>query len=309
MMQEQQQGLFFRQLGATVKSGIGLGQGIRLTIASLPRRDRPTWEGVTLNLERGMALREALRPVRSQFSGWAIAVLVMADQSGAIAAVCPELAETMVEMAERRRLFRGFALRLLRMIWSWLMVIFLVTGGNVASQQFWVVGLLIALGLASFTYLGIHWQPLGDRLRFLPPFKQLFALQTLVHLGYLQLPLDCGISVGAAVEWMRREFPDPALQTILQKVEPKIRRGISLHEAMQPHFSLIVLQIIRTGEEAGTLPLSFEQIRQYYQRELRRKIQILNLQIMFISLVSFAFFVLLVGAQVLNTILGNLPSS
>ena len=73
MMQEQKQGLFFRQLGATIKAGIGLGQGIRLTIASLPRRDRPTWEGVALNLERGMVLREALRPVRSQFSPWAIA--------------------------------------------------------------------------------------------------------------------------------------------------------------------------------------------------------------------------------------------
>ncbi|NJN72618.1 MAG: Type II secretory pathway [Limnothrix sp. RL_2_0] len=308
-MKAQQQGLFFRQLGATVKSGISLGQGIRLSMGSLSRRDRPVWEGIALNLERGMGLREALQPVRSQFSTWAIAVLVMADQSGAIAIVCPELAEMMVEMAERRRLFQGLVLRLLRMIWSWTMVVFLLTGGAVASVHFWVVGFAVALGLTLFTYLAITWQPMGDRLRFVPPFKQLFKIQTLVHLGHLQLPLDCGISVGAAVEWMRRDFPDPALEQILHKVEPKIRRGISLHEAMHPYFSLMVLQIIHTGEEAGSLALSFGQIRQYYQRELRRKIQLLNLQIMFVSLISFAFFVMLVGAQVLNTTLENLPNN
>ncbi|MGB2926351.1 MAG: type II secretion system F family protein [Limnothrix sp.] len=309
MIKEQQQALFFRQLAATVKSGVSLGAGVRLAAAGLSQRQQATWQMVVLNLERGQSLRAALKPIQAEFAPWAIALLIMAAESGAIAEVCSELAEAMLEMAKQRRLLRGLVLRLLRMFWSWLMVIFLLTGGVAASAQFWLVSFGVAIGLVLLTYLALNWRPLGDRLRFIPPFKVLFELQTLINLGYLQLPLDCGVSIGAAIAWLQRDFPDPALSNILKKVEPKIRRGISLYEAMQPYFSLMILQMIQTGEEAGSLGLSFEQIRHYHQRELRRKVQLLNLQVMFVSLASFAFLVVLLGTQVLTSTLENLPTN
>ncbi|AFY39329.1 Type II secretion system F domain protein [[Leptolyngbya] sp. PCC 7376] len=308
-MDEQRQAVFFRELAATLKAGVGLGQAVRLSSLSAKGKRREQWQRIALKLDRGASLHSSLRSMTKEFSPWAIAVVGMAEKSGALAIACEDLAETLLEMSARRRLIRGMVLRLFRMLWSWAMVIFLLLGGVVTGIQFWFVATFVALGLVGFIYAAIHWQPLGDRLRSLPPFKNLYALQTLIHLGYLQLPLDCGVSLGTALTWLKRDFPDPGLKQILQRVEPQVRRGKPLSELIHPHVSLMVAQMIRTGEEAGTLPQSFKQIRQYHQRDLRRSIQLLNLQVLFISLMSFGFFVFLVGAQILNLLVNTAPTA
>lgn len=302
-MNEQQQALFFRQLGAALQSGVGLGQAVRMAAGNMPRRERELWQGVMLNLERGMNLRDGLQPVRSKFSGWAIAVLELAETSGALVQVCRELSASLVEMGDRRRLLQGMVLRTGGMVWSLVMIIYLLLGGGVAQGSFWVTGLVTAIAIVAFTYLAITWQPLQNICRKVPPLRHLFNTQTLINLGYLQLPLDAGLSLAAALEWLHHQFPDPALKPILQRVEPQIQRGTSLTTAIQPYFSLMVIQMIRTGEEAGTLSLSFAQIRQYYQRDFSRQISILKLQILFFSLLSFGFFVALLGADVIQSIL------
>lgn len=296
-----------QELGATLKAGVSLGQALRLTSLHLKGKQQQQFQQLALQLERGATLHRSFVKLQV-LSPWALAILGMAEQSGALQLACTELAITLTEMGDRRRLLQGMVLRLFRMIWCWAMVIFLLLGGTVASMGFWVIAILVTLGLVGLIYGAIHWQPLGDRLRYIPPFKNLFWLQTLINLGYLQLPLECGVSVGAAVTWLKKDFPDPILKKIMQQTEPQVRRGQSLTAALQPHIPLMVLQIIRTGEESGTLPQSFEQIRQYHQQDLRRAIQLLNLQVLVLSVLSFGFFVLLVGAQALTLFTETLPN-
>lgn len=302
-MNEQRQALFFRQLGAALQSGVGLGQAVRMAAQAQPRRQREQWQGVILNLERGQSLPEAFQSVRGQFAGWAIAVVEIAAMSGALAQVCREVADSLVEMGERQRLWRGMVFRSLGLIWSLVMVVYMLLGGAVTQGSFWWTGLLTAIALGGCLLMVVSWQPLQQGCRRLPPLKSLFHLQSLIYLGYLQLPLDCGLSVGAAVHWWRSQFPDLELQRIFSKVEPQIRRGTSLTQAITPYFPAIVVQMIKTGETSGTLPQSFAQIRQYYQRELSRKIAILRVQILLLSLLSFGLFVALLGADVIQTML------
>lgn len=306
-MNEQRQAIFFREVAATLKAGVGLGQAVRLASLSVKGKRKERFQQVALQLDRGANLQTSLAKLKA-FSPWVLSVIGMAEQSGALQLACTELSITLTEMGDRRRLLQDMVLRLLRMVWSWAMVIFLMLGGTITSFWFWVMAILVALGLVGFLYGALHWQPLGDRLHHLPPFKKLFALQTLINLGYLQLPLKCGISVGAALSWLKKDFPDPALKKIMQRTEPQVRRGKALSVAIQPHVPLMVLQMIRTGEEAGTLAQSFEHIRSHHQRDLRRAIQLLNLKVLVLSLLSFGFFVFLVGAQALTLFVETLPS-
>ncbi|ANV88410.1 type II secretion system F family protein [Picosynechococcus sp. PCC 7117] len=300
-MKEQQQALFFRQLGSTLKAGMGLGQAVALAMGEIPRRQREPWQGVILQLERGHSLRESWLPVRSQFSAWAIALLEMAETSGALVTVCRDVSDTLVEMAERRRLIRGMLLRGLVMVWSWVMVIYLLLGGSLLAGDFGTTALVTAIALMVFLYGAITWEPLRLGLRRVPPLRNITRLQMLIHLGYLQLPLDCGLPLTAAIAWLAEGFPDPDLQTICRRIEPQVRRGTDLTTAIAPYFSPMVRQIIRSGETAGTLPLSFSQIRQYYQRELFRRFTLLRVQILLLSLLSFGVFVALLGADVIQS--------
>ncbi|MEB3225730.1 MAG: type II secretion system F family protein [Synechococcus sp.] len=300
-MNEQQQALFFRQLGATLKTGMGLGQAVALAMGEIPRRQRETWQGVILQLERGRSLQDSLGAVRSQFSGWAIALLGIAETSGALVTVCSDISDTLVEMAQRRRLIRGMLMRTGVMVWSWVMVAYLLLGGEILGDSFATTALLVAIALMLFFGLALNWQPLRLALRRVPPVRGIVQLQTLIHLGYLQLPLDCGLPLTAAIAWLGQGFLDPDLQRICQRIEPQVRRGTDLTTAMAPYFSPMILQIIRSGETAGTLPLSFSQIRQYHQRELTRYFTVLRVQILLLSLLSFGVFVAVLGAGMIQS--------
>lgn len=291
-----------------LKAGVGIGQAVGLASMKTKGKGQLRWQQVGFQLERGASLAAAFKSLGQEFSPWVMAVVGLAEKSGALAIACEDLAKTLTEIVARRRLIRGMVLRLFRMVWSWTMVFFLLLGGVVTSLSFWLVATGVALVLVGFIYGAIHWPPLGDRLRYVPPFKRLFAFQTMINLSYLQLPLDCGISLGSALDWLKRDFPDPVINQMMRRVEPQVRRGKELSDTVQPYCSPMVVQMIRTGEAAGTLSKSFEQIRYYYQRDLRRAIQVLNLQVMLISLVSFGLFVFFAGSQMLDLLVLNLPN-
>lgn len=307
-MNEQQQAIFFQELAATLKAGVSVSQAVRLAGVNIRGKRQLHWQNIVFQLERGASLAASLNALGNVFSPWAVAVIGLAEKSGAVAIAAADLATTLTEMMTRRRLIRGMVLRLFRMLWSWIMVIFLLLGGVVTSWNFWLVGTLVALGLLALIYAAIHWRPLGDRLRYIPPFKRLFAFQAMINLSYLQLPLDCGMTLGSALDWMKQDFPDPVINQIMRHVEPQVRRGKALSHTIRPYSSAMVVQMIRTGEEAGTLSKSFEQIRYYYQQDLRRAVHFLNLQVMLISLISFGLFVFFAGAQMLELLVQNLPN-
>ncbi|MBV5260041.1 Type II secretory pathway [Synechococcus moorigangaii CMS01] len=302
-MNEQQQALFFRQLGATLKTGMGVGQAVALATGEIPRSQRAAWQGVIWQLERGHSLQESLGTVRSQFAAWVIALVALAETSGALVPMCRDLSETLGEMAERRRLIRGMLLRTLVMVWSWVMVVYLLLGGEILGGSLATAGLLVAIALLLFLGLALGWEPLRLALRRVPPLRRICQLQTLIHLGYLQLPLDCGLPITAAIAWLGEGFPDPDLQPICRRIEPQVRRGVDLTTAIAPYFSPMVLQIIHSGETAGTLPLSFSQIRQYYQRELSRRFALLRVQILLLSLLSCGVFVAVLGAGMIQSLM------
>lgn len=299
-MNPQQQALFFRQLAAVLKSGIPLAQGVGLSIHKLKRTQQQAWQKVCLSLARGQSLQTSMRPVAYQFFPWAIAVLSIAEECGSLEATCRELADRLDEIGDRRRLMKGMIIRFWILVWATGMVLYLILGGKAMTFGFWLMGVTIALGIVLLTFVALSWTPFQEGIRRMPPLKLLFDLQTLIHLGYLQLPLDCSLSILAAVEWLQSQFPDRQLQQKMQRITPKIRQGTSLTEAMQPHFPLLVMQLVQTGETAGTLPLSFDHIRQYYQREFNRQFMILRLQVLLLSMLICSLFVLLMGIQVLG---------
>jgi type II secretory pathway component PulF len=302
------QALFFRQLGAVSQAGIGLGQGIRLSSRDIAGRKRADWERVSLGLDRGLSLQEALKPVQTEFSPLAIAMLQIAEESGAIALVCQNLGDVLEEMGDHDRLVRGMIFRLWGMFWGLGMVLYLLLGGTFLSGAFLLVSIIWLLILVSCTY-GISKIPAIQAVcrQVIPPLRHLAALQTQINLIYIQLPLDCGISTSVAVDWMRTKFPDPQLKPIFQKIAPKIRHGMSLSQSLDKKLSPMVVQMMRTGEEVGTLSTSFEQIRAYAQQDFRRKLALLSLQVKIISLLSFGCLVLVAAAQSMGNNLQNLP--
>ncbi len=122
-MNEQKQAIFFQELAATLKAGVGVSQAVRLASANIRGKRQAHWQNIAFQLDRGASLESAFKSLGEEFSPWAIAVIGLAEKSGAVAIACEDIAKTLTEMMARRRLIRGMVLRLFRMVWSWAMVI------------------------------------------------------------------------------------------------------------------------------------------------------------------------------------------
>ena len=80
--------------------------------------------------------------------------------------------------------------------------------------------------------------------------------------------LDAGVQVSPAIKGFADQAKDPQFKEVVQAVWRRIETGTSLHEAFKEHPSFFpdeMVQLVRAGEESGTLPGTFGEIRRYLE--------------------------------------------
>jgi len=86
-----------------------------------------------------------------------------------------------------------------------------------------------------------------------------------IHMNSL---LDAGVHVSPAIKGFAEQVQDPQFRAVVQAVWRRIESGTLLHEALKEHPSYFpdeVAQLVRAGEESGTLPNTFGEIRRYLE--------------------------------------------
>jgi type IV pilus assembly protein PilC len=130
--------------------------------------------------------------------------------------------------------------------------------------------------------------------------------------------LEVGINIFEAISIIAEETEDKYLKKSLTDIEYMVRQGVELSNCMNQHFGVFpkfMVNMIRIGEESGTLDKTFHRLSEYYSREnaLKNKvaksmaypsvifiISILVVQILFI-------YVIPIFLSTISELGGNIP--
>lgn len=86
-----------------------------------------------------------------------------------------------------------------------------------------------------------------------------------IHMNSL---LSAGVQVSPAIKGFADNATDPEFKKVMQAIWKRIETGIPLHEALKEHPSYFpeeMAHLIQAGEESGSLPETFGELRRYLE--------------------------------------------
>lgn len=283
---------FFHQFAALLAAGLPVSRS--LAMAAQSGTAAAFCQQRSQQVAAGSSLAEALRGRGTPFSPWELSLLHLGETSGALAEVSQQLASHAAASKRRARLLRsmtrslGLAAAVAAGGLGWLL------GGHwwglaLAAVAAGAVGLGPTLGLTGFAHL--------------PGFRGIWEARSQIHLAELALPLRCGLSMDRAIELVVPRLPDPKLAGALQQAAAQVRRGRPLSQSLKGKVPSTTLQMIRTGEETGTLDTLLEKLGEYYEGELERQIHQLEGRLRPLGLLAMGAVVLVLGLRLLGQLL------
>ncbi|MTD41007.1 protein transport protein HofC [Erwinia sp. CPCC 100877] len=294
---------FLRQLAALLQAGIALEQGCRL-MAQLHELEgwRALLTQIAEQLAAGRTLSDTLSHWPGIFPSLFIALLRTGEQTGHLAECCERLAEQQARMHQLRQK----TLRALRYPLFTLAVALLVCSGLVgfvlpefaAIYQSFSTPLpaltqgvinvsqwLIRNGPILFSTMTIlltcwryvrrdeRWQDREQRMLMrLPLIAPLLRGQrlSLIHTT-LALTQRSGIPLMQGLEAAELALATRGWRAQLRRVRQRVTDGtpFSLALAQEPIFTPLCVQLVRTGEESGTLDLMLEKLAEWHTGKTR----------------------------------------
>ncbi len=100
--------------------------------------------------------------------------------------------------------------------------------------------------------------------RFTRANRQLLIVFS-IHMHSL---LSAGVQVSPAIKGFADQATDPQFKKVMQAIWKRIETGVPLHEALKDHPSYFpdeIAHLIQAGEESGTLPETFGELRRYLE--------------------------------------------
>lgn len=261
-------------------------------------------------VDQGQDLATAMSLNPPVWSAWTLALIRTAEYSGSLAPTCHRLAIAAEQQQRRVRLYRSVTLAGGITVSCLLLLLVVLGQGNRnfwVQPDFWIIaGLLLAgayvLGTRSLT------PSLYRSLAQLPVLKPLLEAQSMLYFSELELPLSCGVPMLSALELIRDRIPNPDLARNLAIASQQVARGQALSRSLQGKIPAIALQMIRTGEETGNLDEMLQKLSAYYEGELELKLRQLQGVLRPLSLLAGGAFVLVLGIQMVRSLLNALPS-
>lgn len=95
---------------------------------------------------------------------------------------------------------------------------------------------------------------------------------------YLALMLRIGTDLFKAIDILIADFDKPAMRALLYEIRENLEKGQPFHTAFEKypkHFSGVFINLVKAGEQSGTLEHTFEQLSVNLQREqaLRQEVR------------------------------------
>ncbi len=308
----QKKAWFFHQCAALLKSGITVQQTLNLVARECNPSFQRYLKQVSTAVESGQDLASALALNSRYFDRWTIGLIRLAEYSDSLTQACTLLASATEAQVRRERLYNSVRLSAIATLWSLLIltaVIFNRTPMGFIKPEFWLRSLVIGLLLLGISFLVTRYSSTGwqQLLMNLPVVGKLVQARSLLYLAQLQLPLSCGVPILTAVELVREHIPDPVMAANLAAAARKIRIGQTLTSSLEGKLPPIAMQIIRTGEQTGNLDNALQNLGEYYEGELQRRLRLLESSLRPLSVLAIGALIASVGIRGITLLLNSLP--
>ncbi|MBW4521909.1 MAG: type II secretion system F family protein [Scytolyngbya sp. HA4215-MV1] len=305
---------FLYQFATLLNTGFSVQQSLTLAGQNCNASFRQRLQQANRQVDQGQDLSSALAAPPAVFDDWTLTLLRIAEQSGALAEICHQLALADDRHHRHSRLYfsLGFSVIVIILGLLALPILLLHESDNFLSHPIvWLLGIfLLGLLLAianQFPSFPFRNEKVQQELSNLPIVGQIIQARSMLHLAELALPLKCGLSLLVAVELIHDQVPDLLLRSKLQIALHHLRLGTPLSQSLQGKLPAIALQLIRTGEETGNLDDKLQQMSEYYSRELDQLLHICQSVLKPISILVTGAVVVLLGVQTLTTLSNALP--
>lgn len=302
--------IFTRQFANLIESGLTITEGLNVLAK---QASNPALKNIILEIESrikdGSTFSESLSYYPKQFSQFYCAIVKAGEISGALEVVLDRLAD----FAEHEEEVRSDILATLTYpslimtvasITVYVLLTFIVPKltsmfeemgqtlplatriligiSGVLGRYWWL--LLSLIVIAAFMFRRISKIPeqklLFDRIILkLPVIGDIIQKSEIAHfVRTLSLLLESGVSMLVSLGAVGDTVTNKAIKGEIDKITQDIRDGISLSSAFTKslYFPAYVSNIIKVGEEGGTLEKSLKRIAVSYEQELNRKVRALT---------------------------------
>jgi len=308
----QEKARFFYEMAALLNSGLTVQQSLNLAGKDCHPAFRRYLKQIRQVAGNGQDLATAISLNAGYFDSWTISLIRLAQYSGALPQICTKIASDSETQIKRKRLYRSVRLSTITIIWSLLIltaVIFNRTPMGFIKPEFWLRSLAIAFLLILISFLASRYLKRGAPwLRYLPVVGRIIQTRSLIYFAQLQLPLSCGVPILAAVELVREHIPDVVMKANLSTAARHIRAGQTLSSSLEGKLPPIATQMIHTGEETGNLDTAMQNITQYYEGDLERRLGLIESSLRPMSIFAIALLIAAVGIRAIGLLLNSLPA-
>lgn len=159
---------------------------------------------------------------------------------------------------------------------------FLLAASDVLTQNWG----LILLGIGVFVALTLYWLKSShgknkmDRFKlYMPGIKTIFIQLYLVQsLRVMSLSLKHGVSVVDTLNACRDVVKNSLYRQFIQRVQYKVEEGAGIASSFSdtPFMPKLVEQMIKTGEETGSLPKVMARVAEHFEKELSRRLDAIS---------------------------------
>ncbi len=294
----------FHQIAVMLRSGVSLLDAVELTRKHSRIGCRKVWKKVADRVQQGGALTDALKEIGG-FSNLTIQLIAVGEQTGGLSTV---MAQAAIEMASTRKLkkqitkaVKGPAFTLLFAIG---LVVFMLTSVVPEIKKLlkimgkpmppmtqalidvsdWFMANAISLGVfAAVTVISIvvlyNWRPsrlVMDRFALrLPLLGYVFQLSgTVLFCRAMGLLLSSGVLIVEALKTMELLHGNKFMASHVAFAHSRVLQGSSLAEPLtdKSRYTPLVLQMIRVGENSGTLDDILVEMTDYHDELLQEAI-------------------------------------
>ncbi len=302
--------IFTRQLATLINAGLPLSQSLRTVAEQTDSKPlRLVIDQVITDVEGGSSLSKAFGLHPAVFNQVYVNLVAAGESSGTLDETLERLAfqqEKDAAIVSKIRgaltypvivvvVILGVLVFLLTSVLPQIAVLYndlnkdlpLITAIMVAVAQFiidfWYLLLLIVAGLlyGSFTYARTpSGKRLFDRMRMkMPLFGDLFMLLYMARFARTASTLlTSGVPMLETINISGKAVNNVHVGESLERAANKVKSGTALSKALEndPNFLRLVPQMIRIGEQSGSIDAMLAKIAAYYEDELDTKIKAIS---------------------------------
>jgi len=293
---------FTRQLSTMINAGIPIVRSIRSLASEEKQAFREILFQVADDVEQGETLSGALRLHPEVFSRLYTSLTESGEESGKLDVIMDQLADYLESVADIRMRVKT-AMRYPLFIFSFIALILLAFilfvipqfahiydgfGAKLPAPTQMVLSfsglirdnllvvLLLAAGLAGAIRLILRTGSGAlafDRLKLRIPAIGTIITKTVISrlARTLSVLVHSGMPIVQALNIVRRAADNRVFENSLVEAKRRVEEGQNLAEAFQgvKVFPELMLQMVSTGEQSGTLDMMFDKVAQFYDKQVK----------------------------------------